>query len=91
MLSPSECLKPEHENIYEIDLLIQQLPSNKSLHVKGHQQGPNLDWQAVLNNRVDYLADIARHDTEHPEFAIPPNARATVISNNIEVPSHIET
>ena len=43
-------------------------------HVKGHQQGPDLDIWAVLNNRVDEVAGASREradNTPPPDILLP--------------------
>ena len=50
--------------------LLPELPQFQWRHVKGHQQGPDLDIWAVLNNRVDEVAGASR---ERAANTPPPN------------------
>ena len=46
---------------FQVEEYLQQLQHTLTTHhVKGHQTGPNLNWEAQLNNRADKLATEAQ-------------------------------
>ena len=61
VLYPNTTLKADYDVQAQIDKTIKLIKSNQqteweSLHVKGHQSGPNLKIEAELNNVADALA-----------------------------------
>ena len=83
---PSKTTQPECESPNELCKLHQQLPHVTVHHVKGHQTGKNLSWQAQLNKRCDKLAGNARQFTEVSNCKLK-HASATVTINEQESPS----
>eukprot|EP00957_Ditylum_brightwellii_P025578 1933103-Ditylum_brightwellii.AAC.1 len=57
----------------------------KSTHVKGHQTGSNLLWEAKLNNRADELATEARQNITthqaHKQIDLFPAAKIYLLIN----------
>eukprot|EP00957_Ditylum_brightwellii_P075211 5715607-Ditylum_brightwellii.AAC.1 len=46
---------------FQVEEYLQQLKHTLTTHhMKGHQTGPNLNWEAKLNNRADKLATEAQ-------------------------------
>jgi hypothetical protein len=52
----TECLAPEYKAILAIIPFTRTHFYYRVHHVKGHQKGDNLSWEAQLNNKCDELA-----------------------------------
>eukprot|EP00957_Ditylum_brightwellii_P209677 15362761-Ditylum_brightwellii.AAC.1 len=72
ILNSSTTLKADFDVQLQIEAILQELNMTWTMqHVKGHQIGPTLPWEAILNNRADALATGARdslsnkHTTEN--------------------------
>eukprot|EP00957_Ditylum_brightwellii_P008779 665639-Ditylum_brightwellii.AAC.1 len=61
VLTPSSCMRADMDVHFQIEEYLHQLSHTLTTHhVKGHQTGPNLTWEAKLNNRADKLATEAQ-------------------------------
>ena len=75
---PSKTTLPEFESLWELHTLHRKhTPSIEVIHVKGHQSGPNLSWQAQLNNKCDELASEARK--------LPPLKQYYLQTSNVKI------
>ena len=62
VLKPSLTLAADFDVQLQIEATLAELHTQwNTEHVKGHQSGPNLSWEAQLNNRADELATEARN------------------------------
>ena len=71
-LRATDTLRPEFnviENIYQIS---RNIPDHTWNHVEAHQSGPNLTWEATLNNVADELATAARQMLPPPSSVLLP-------------------
>jgi hypothetical protein len=84
-------LSPEYEAIETLLHHATTHPNYRAHHVKGHQKGANLSWEAQLNNVCDELATEARA-LPLPRVAHRlPGAKATLFIQSKEVTSSITT
>eukprot|EP00957_Ditylum_brightwellii_P001028 81583-Ditylum_brightwellii.AAC.1 len=61
VLKPLLTLAADYDVQRQIEALVQELGINWEVHhVKGHQSGNRLSWEAQLNNRADKLATEAK-------------------------------
>eukprot|EP00957_Ditylum_brightwellii_P163370 12438876-Ditylum_brightwellii.AAC.1 len=72
VLNPNITLKADFYVQLQIEAILQELNMTwTTQHIKGHQTGPDLPWEAILNNRADALATNTRdslsnkHTTEN--------------------------
>jgi hypothetical protein len=84
-------LAPEFEAIISIIPFAETHARYRVHHVKGHQKGNNLSWEAQLNNLCDELATTARSLTTKPTAYRLPGAKATLYIQKQEVTSAIST
>eukprot|EP00957_Ditylum_brightwellii_P003800 288678-Ditylum_brightwellii.AAC.1 len=60
-ITPSSCIQADMDVYFQIEEYLHELSHTLTTHhVKGHQTGPNLPWEAQLNNRADKLATEAQ-------------------------------
>jgi hypothetical protein len=90
-LRPTSCLAPEFNSINETAQLLSTTAKPRIHHVKGHQQGPDLTWEAQLNNRCDVLATEARTLPTPKSLSTIPTAVVTLTINGNEVPGSIQS
>eukprot|EP00957_Ditylum_brightwellii_P210183 15364652-Ditylum_brightwellii.AAC.3 len=61
ILKPSLTLAADFDIQLQVEHMLQQLNTQWTIyHAKGPQSGPNLTWEAQLNNRADALAKEAK-------------------------------
>eukprot|EP00957_Ditylum_brightwellii_P191414 14573189-Ditylum_brightwellii.AAC.1 len=61
VLTPSASIRADMDAHFQVEEYLQQLQHTLTTHhVKGNQTGPNLNWEAQLNNRADRLATEAQ-------------------------------
>ena len=90
VLYPNTTLKADYDVQSQIDKTIRQIKRNQhteweSLHVKGHQTGPNLKIEAELNNIADELATAAREELPwNKRFKNPPLYPASKVAVTID-------
>ncbi len=83
---PSKTTAPEQEVIMEMHIINRQ-NKMKINHVKSHQSGV-LSWEAKLNNRCDFLAEVARNYPPIKQYNFH-TTTATIKINGIETSSAI--
>eukprot|EP00957_Ditylum_brightwellii_P198969 15165754-Ditylum_brightwellii.AAC.1 len=57
VLNPANTTQPNFDVQLQIKAIITEMGQSwPSQHIKGHQSGPDLSWEAKLNNIADHLA-----------------------------------
>ena len=65
-----------------------ELDHPSTFHVKGHQKGLNLPWEAQLNNGCDQLANMARSFAEPCHFKLD-HTSTNIVTQDIDAASSV--